>query len=67
LNNSSLEVQNVNNEKGERLKEFKDEVSAWCIDFGFDSLSLSLRFPSGIASIKCSSAKPLVKEDWALG
>jgi hypothetical protein len=27
LNNSSLEVQNVNNEKGERLKEFKDEFS----------------------------------------
>ena len=27
LNNSSLEVQNVNNEKGESLKEFKDEFS----------------------------------------
>ena len=38
-------------------------VSASCIDLGFDSLSLSLRSPSGIASIKCSSAKTLVKED----
>jgi hypothetical protein len=27
LNNSSLEVRNVNNEKGESLKEFKDEFS----------------------------------------
>ena len=27
LNNSSREVQNVNNEKGESLKEFKDEFS----------------------------------------
>ena len=27
LNNSSLEVQNVNNKKKESLKEFKDEFS----------------------------------------
>ena len=37
LNNSSLEVQNVNNEKWERLKEFKDEFS----EFRKDLISLT--------------------------
>jgi hypothetical protein len=42
LNNSSLEVQNVNNEKGESLKEFKDEFS----EFRKDLISLTKEIKS---------------------
>jgi hypothetical protein len=41
-NNSSLEVQNVNNEKGESLKEFKDEFS----EFRKDLISLTKEIKS---------------------